>query len=1026
MGINRRSFLIGSSGTLGAVALPIAVKAQSGEGANLRETIIPDAGWRAWPDTAAPWQDDPIYLPDEVDLARLRSSAPTPTGGWEILGEETGRAITLPASIEQFWWGKLGERPYTYQEYEHTAYDEVQNGAYHGVSWFWRTFEAPPRRNGQRVRLRIRGARQRIEVFVNRQLVGYDLIAETAYECDITDALAQGDNQLAVRITNPGGIYDWRDFEKITWGKQQFHAGRGFGGLDRGLSLRVVDPLRIADAWVLNRPEGDSVDVHVSLVNESDGKAVIAFDVSATPQSGGGIIGKAKRRASVGPGERTTIVIPLKCAGAMRWSPETPALNIARIACASNMGEDERAVTFGLRWFEADDIGRNAVFRLDGKRRRLYSAIEFGYWGFNGLWPTTELATKSVASAKTLGLNSLMYHRNLGKTQSLEEDDRLGLMRYMECGGGLFCYQNDKTGTNEATNAPPTQGPIDTSGKVPGERPWAERYQLFRLERMMRDHRSHPSVVVWCLQNESVPDLHNPKIFDALRRMRALDPSRPIILHSGIEPRNQVFFLPYDDTAHVENGTGYSGWSDTHTVGGPGVWQDAMYRSPDYFAHRDTNRTEISVLGEMLGWGAPDNHALTLASIARGGGESYEKALHEKVLAAYEAYLAKWGFREAFPNAAAMLRDVGDKLFESWVRILRIARTCDTTDQFVINGWEDQPIDSHSGFLDNQRNFKGDPVIVRAVLAGVLPVVQTRQCVLQAGERPVLDLFHIDERLRTKGGAIELSHVAPDGTRQVLGKHALPAMGEEVFAALVTRDLAGPQMLREGYHELHAAITDAGTHSHSTRLFVIEPAHATLAGVSLGIVGDPAVFAAMTPNSRFTAAAFERTRGCDVIVATRFETDRGIDLTGIVRAVRAGTPLLVLAQSASDAHRWSRLLAGLGALEYAGMVGDNRGCWMGNWTFARRHSIYEGLPVDQVMKWEYQVAHDDASGAMVEGRGVEVIAGYGRDHDDTMGAATYSARLDKTPIVVQCIRRMQPLVYERFINNAVRFLSKRQ
>ena len=96
-------------------------------------------------------------------------------------------------------------------------------------------FDVPEDWSGKQVTLHIRGYRQRIEIFVNRHLTGYDLIAETSYDCDITSALKPGTNLLALRITNPGGVYDWRDYTQLRWGAHEFHAGRGFGGLDRGI-----------------------------------------------------------------------------------------------------------------------------------------------------------------------------------------------------------------------------------------------------------------------------------------------------------------------------------------------------------------------------------------------------------------------------------------------------------------------------------------------------------------------------------------------------------------------------------------------------------------------------------------------------------------------------------------------------------------------------------------------------------------------------------------------------------------------
>ena len=85
-------------------------------------------------------------------------------------------------------------------------------------------------------------------MYVNQQLVGYSLIAETAYDCDVAKALKPGQrNLIAIRVTNPGGNYDWYDPGTLTWGKYTFHAGRGVGGLDRGLTLRAHDSVHLSD-----------------------------------------------------------------------------------------------------------------------------------------------------------------------------------------------------------------------------------------------------------------------------------------------------------------------------------------------------------------------------------------------------------------------------------------------------------------------------------------------------------------------------------------------------------------------------------------------------------------------------------------------------------------------------------------------------------------------------------------------------------------------------------------------------------
>ncbi|MBD3224180.1 MAG: hypothetical protein GF313_05585, partial [Caldithrix sp.] len=71
---------------------------------------ISDDDWHLWPDTSASWQDDQLNLPADVNLQELPVNPPT--GGWTALNDRNGINVTLPATVEQFFWGKLGQKPY--------------------------------------------------------------------------------------------------------------------------------------------------------------------------------------------------------------------------------------------------------------------------------------------------------------------------------------------------------------------------------------------------------------------------------------------------------------------------------------------------------------------------------------------------------------------------------------------------------------------------------------------------------------------------------------------------------------------------------------------------------------------------------------------------------------------------------------------------------------------------------------------------------------------------------------------------
>ena len=348
----------------------------------------------------------------------------------------------------------------------------------------------------------------------------------------------------------------------------------------------------------------------------------------------------------------------------------------------------------------------------------------------------------------------------------------------------------------------------------------------------------------------------------------------------------------------------------------------------------------------------------------------------------------------------------------------------------MINGWEDQPIDSHSGLVDNQRNFKGDPELIRSALAPVRPVVQPRGVVHKPGDTVLLDLFLLNETNQPVSGELVLSITDPAGKSTELQVYSTPEFMANRFAYPIAVAVPSPPLEIEGYYTLRLALHGSTSAEGTTRIFVVDlwPSPALSGTVRAGVFGGANALADFLPHSSIELEEFRPQTHYDLAILLAHEKDFyspqfTSHLGDLIAAVQAGLPLLVLAQTAAGADAAAKALSKARAFGYAGLSGESRGCWMGTWVFLKDHPAYAGLPSNQVMKWEYQVAFKDASGLLVDGPGVDVIAGYGRDHDDTLGAATFTARLGRGTILFQAVRGMQPLIYERFIVNAIRFLG---
>ena len=188
------------------------------------ETVdLTGASWRLWLDPEASWREDKIYLPDEVELGKLPTNAPT--GGWSALSGTAGIPVTLPGTVEEHYWSRGLSAGATPSELV------SHNGSYTGVSLVVLQLHGPAPGAGERCEIHFRGTRLRAEVYVNRKLVGYNIITELPFTVDATGAIRPGvKNQLAVRITNPGGQLAWDDTGTMCGGATCFRCRTGLAG----------------------------------------------------------------------------------------------------------------------------------------------------------------------------------------------------------------------------------------------------------------------------------------------------------------------------------------------------------------------------------------------------------------------------------------------------------------------------------------------------------------------------------------------------------------------------------------------------------------------------------------------------------------------------------------------------------------------------------------------------------------------------------------------------------------------------
>lgn len=737
-----------------------------------RYTInLSDNNWWLWKDTHAIWEKDKLYLPQDIkDLSDLPVNSPT--GGWDVLNHQNALSVKVPGTVEEYFTTSDNPRP------EHQI----------GVSWWFRTIEIPEIMKDRHCILYFESVRMRAEVFLDQKLVAYDIIGESPFEIDITSFICPGKKQqLAVRITNPGGNFHWQDFDIYKWGNYNVPPGRGFGGIIGRVKMDVVNPTYISDLYIQNTPAMKKVNAIITFTNkkltETYQDVEIIIREKKNPNK---VVFKEKYKKVNLPEGQYTMTIPVDASTAKLWHPDSPDLYTCEVQLESRKKIiDNVKKDFGFRWFTVDGIGENAVFRLNGKRIMLRSAISWGYFPVTGLIATPEMAEKQIATAKNLGLNMLNFHRSIGSPIVLEKADEMGFLYYEE--PGSFHSANHDPFIRTIVNE--------------------------KLKRMIKRDRSHPSLVIYNLINEFGGVLSRDKQLvekrmNDMREAHVIDPSRIMTFTSGwankehSEEDSKAHMLPFDTTLYRK------GWFDNHRAGGPETWLEEYYKNPrDNFMYTD-NRTEIYIRGEEGALSTPPRIQKIHETITSSNVLGWDGKFWESQYKAFAEMFQKKELAPYFGTVDSLTRLMGNVSFEHQGRRIQGMRMQDIGDAYMVNGWESMPYDNHSGIVDIYRNPKGDVSLFKYYTQPLYIAVSSRSQIIRLPESVSVDYYIVNEK--DLKGNYTLRMNLEDTLGKVMHEEVkhVTIDGGEVFGQLLAENVTFPINKDEGVYKLTAQIVD--------------------------------------------------------------------------------------------------------------------------------------------------------------------------------------------------------------------------
>jgi beta-galactosidase len=361
------------------------------------------------------------------------------------------------------------------------------------VGCYVRFFRLPDNFHDQRVTLVLHGAETACFVWLNGTLLGYAEDSFTPSRFDLTRALCEGENKLAVEVYR---------YSSASWIEDQDFWR--FSGLFRSVELHASPRAHLEDVFARAVPDENltvgvyTVDVQLTLHAEP---VTLRADLLAV----NGIIVD-----SVTMPAREQLTFTRTVSAPLLWSAEQPNLYTLRMTLSGADGHTiEVAQTeVGFRRFEIKD----GVMLLNGRRILLHGVNRHEFGCNAGRVLTHEQMLWDIRTLKRNNINAVRTSHYPNDSFWYRLCDRYGI------------YVIDEANL-ESHGSWQKMGKIDAAWAVPdGHAEWREAC-IDRARSMLERDKNHPSVLLWSCGNESYGGLN---ILAMAEFFRTRDPGRPV------------------------------------------------------------------------------------------------------------------------------------------------------------------------------------------------------------------------------------------------------------------------------------------------------------------------------------------------------------------------------------------------------------------------------------------------------------------------------------------------------------------
>ncbi len=389
--------------------------------------------------------------------------------------------------------------------------------------WYLRSFEAPVLSGDKRLLLHFQAVDYACAVYVNGQLIGTHVGGYIPFTFDITDALSEGVNKLAVCVADPS------EFGGRLRGKQRFDRGDIWYTAQSGIWQTVwteVVPAAYIQSVRIEASDAGILSVGARLGGSSS-ESTASFQVEVFDTEGT-LIASDNCAA-----DSATCAVALHIAEPHLWSPADPYLYQLRFTYGSDVVESYCA--FRTIEMRKDDAGHKRVF-LNGAPLFMKGVLDQAYWS-DGLMtaPSDEALVFDIEAMRSCGFNLMRKHIKVESARWYYHCDRLGMLvlQDMVSGGApdiqtwQWSYKPTlfKFSWNHMRDTTPANQAKLGAGDVGYQAEWIQT-----CSDTVDLLANHPCIIGWSLMNEAWGQFNAQVACDMVRK---LDPTRVIDAVSG-------------------------------------------------------------------------------------------------------------------------------------------------------------------------------------------------------------------------------------------------------------------------------------------------------------------------------------------------------------------------------------------------------------------------------------------------------------------------------------------------------------